>query len=90
MIKVNTLENNVQEIRSSFEKFRKEVGSTLENLREINTLSYESFNSALSQNGINQYVANENGSLNLNAQKGASESNIANLAKTISKLGKYV
>ena len=90
MIKVNTLENNFKEIRSSFEKFRKEVGSTLENLREINTLSYESLNSLLNENGINQYVAKENGSLNLNAQKGASESNISNLAQTLSKLGKLV
>ena len=70
MMKVNTLENNVQEIRSTFEKFRKEVGSTLENLREINTLSYESFYSLLNKNHINQYVIDEKGSLNLNTQKG--------------------
>ena len=71
MIKVNTLENNVQEIRSTFEDFRK----------DMKILSYESFNSFLRENNINQGFIDVNGSLVINSNQ--NEDNIANLANTL-------
>ena len=71
MIKVNTLENNIQEIRSTFEDFRK----------DMKILSYESFNSFLRENNINQGFIDANGSLVINSNQ--NEDNIANLANTL-------
>ena len=78
MIKVNTLENNVQEIISTFEDFKK----------DMKILSYETFNSFLRENNINQGFIDANGSLILNNYQ--NENNIDNLANTISRLDKKV
>ena len=80
MIKVNTLENNFQEIRSTFEDFRK----------DMKILSYESLNSFLRENNINQDFIDANGSLVINTNQNVHENSIVNLANTISRLDKKV
>ena len=80
MIKVNTLENNVQEIRSTFEDFKK----------DMKILSYESFNSFLRENNIKQDFIDANGSLVINTNQNVYENYIVNLANTISRLDKKV
>ena len=80
MIKINTLENKIQEIESNFENFRE----------AIKILSYESLNLFLRDHNINQGFIDANGSLVLNINQNVNENSIVNLANTISRLDKKV
>ena len=67
------------------------MGSAFEDLKkEMNILSYESFNSFLRENSINQGFVDAKGSLILNIDQNVNEYSIANLENTISRLDKKV